>query len=50
MFLKAAHVRQYKSVTDSGLVELDREVSCLVGKNAAAERQTVRLCSCSFRV
>jgi len=37
MFLKAAHVRQYKSVTDSGPVEFEREVSCLVGKNESGK-------------
>ena len=37
MFLKSAHVKQYKSITDSGPVEFDREVSCLVGKNESGK-------------
>jgi predicted ATPase len=37
MFLKSAHVKQYKSVTDSGPVEFDREVTCLVGKNESGK-------------
>jgi len=37
MFLKSAHVKRYKSVTDSGPVEFDRQVSCLVGKNESGK-------------
>lgn len=37
MFLKSAHVKRYKSVTDSGQVEFDRQVSCLVGKNESGK-------------
>ncbi len=37
MFLKSAHVKRYKSITDSGPVEFDREVSCLVGKNESGK-------------
>lgn len=37
MFLKMAAVRQYKSVTDSGPVQFDRAVSCLVGKNESGK-------------
>jgi len=37
VLLKSAHVRQYKSVTDSGVVEFDRKETCLVGKNESGK-------------
>jgi hypothetical protein len=37
MLLKSAHVNLYKSVTDSGPVDFDRNVTCLVGKNESGK-------------
>lgn len=37
MFLKSAHVKRYKSIDDSGPVQFDRAVSCLVGKNESGK-------------
>jgi len=37
MLLKSVRVKQYKSVTDSGLVEFDCNVTCLVGKNESGK-------------
>lgn len=37
MRLTSAHVRDFKSITDSGEVKLDREVICLVGKNESGK-------------
>jgi predicted ATP-dependent endonuclease of OLD family len=37
MILKSMHVKTYKSVTDSGLVPIDPEVTCLVGKNESGK-------------
>src|SRR5437899_625853 len=37
MILKSIHVRSYKSVTDSGLVSIEPEVTCLVGKNESGK-------------
>lgn len=37
MILKTVQVRSFKSVTDSGLFELDPRVTCLVGKNESGK-------------
>ena len=37
MLMKSAQVKLYKSVTDSGLVEFDDNVTCLVGKNESGK-------------
>jgi predicted ATP-dependent endonuclease of OLD family len=37
MFLKSVHIKRYKSIADSGVVEFDRQVSCLVGKNESGK-------------
>ena len=37
MFLKSAHINRYKSISDSGPVDFDRRVSCLVGKNESGK-------------
>ncbi len=37
MILKAVQVRSFKSVTDSGVFELDPKITCLVGKNESGK-------------
>jgi len=37
MIVKSAQVKLFKSVTDSGQVEFDRNVTCLVGKNESGK-------------
>lgn len=37
MFLKSAQVKLYKSVSNSGPVDFDRNVTCLVGKNESGK-------------
>src|SRR5579871_5589277 len=37
MLLKAFHVKEYKTVLDSGRVEIDTNVACLMGKNEAGK-------------
>lgn len=37
MILKSVQVRSFKSVTDSGVFELDPRVTCLVGKNESGK-------------
>jgi predicted ATPase len=37
VFLKSTRATRYKSINDSGLVEFDREVTCLVGKNESGK-------------
>jgi predicted ATPase len=37
MLMKSAHVKLFKSVTDSGPVEFDDNVTCLVGKNESGK-------------
>lgn len=37
MRLLTAHVRDYKSITDSGEVRIDEDVTCLVGKNESGK-------------
>jgi hypothetical protein len=37
VILKSFHVHDYKSITDSGLVEVEPDVTCLVGKNESGK-------------
>jgi predicted ATPase len=37
MIVKSAQVKLFKSISDSGLVEFDRNVTCLVGKNESGK-------------
>jgi len=37
MILKSVRVKKFKSVADSGLVEFDGAVTCLVGKNESGK-------------